>query len=401
MKNIRKKEQKEEFGINQVKFSLRKLDSWIENNGWAGYDPYDIKGTTICQRLTDWNLDIFFKGITELFPMSSRKILHITPEVNAKAMALFGRGYLKLFSCTHNPLYKEKAEFCLNWLFSHYSPNYSGLCWGYPFDWQSIVFIPKNTPSAVVTSQAAHAFLDAYEIFNDEKYLASAISCSNFFLKDLQIDYQDDGTLCFSYTPIDKFHVHNANFWACSVLIRLGSLTQNDNLISIGKKGFQYSINGQNTDGSWYYWGIPDSHNKIIDNYHTGFNLECLGIAKKYLGLSFQWDNQLKKGIIFYYDHLFMKDGTPKLRNDSIYPIDIHSCAQSIITFSILSSFYPEYDDLTIFLTKWAIENMQDKSGFFYFRKYRFRKNMIPYVRWGQAWMLLALSACINNMERK
>ena len=28
----------------EVKESIRKLDAWIEGNGWAGYDPYDIKG---------------------------------------------------------------------------------------------------------------------------------------------------------------------------------------------------------------------------------------------------------------------------------------------------------------------------------------------------------------------
>ena len=27
-----------------IESSLNKLDSWIRNNGWAGYDPYDIKG---------------------------------------------------------------------------------------------------------------------------------------------------------------------------------------------------------------------------------------------------------------------------------------------------------------------------------------------------------------------
>lgn len=27
--------------------SLMRLDSWIERNGWAGHDPYDIKGTKL------------------------------------------------------------------------------------------------------------------------------------------------------------------------------------------------------------------------------------------------------------------------------------------------------------------------------------------------------------------
>ncbi len=31
--------------------SITKLDSWITTNGWAGYDPYDIKGHPWCLKL--------------------------------------------------------------------------------------------------------------------------------------------------------------------------------------------------------------------------------------------------------------------------------------------------------------------------------------------------------------
>ena len=33
--------------ISELENSILKLDKWISNNGWAGYDPYDIKGTKI------------------------------------------------------------------------------------------------------------------------------------------------------------------------------------------------------------------------------------------------------------------------------------------------------------------------------------------------------------------
>jgi hypothetical protein len=35
---------------------------------------------------------------------------------------------------------------------------------------------------------------------------------------------------------------------------------------------------------------------------------------------------------------------------------------------------------------------MQDKEGYFYYQIYPLIINKIPYMRWGQAWMLLALS---------
>jgi len=30
--------------IEKIKESIVLLDRWIEQNGWRGYDPYDIKG---------------------------------------------------------------------------------------------------------------------------------------------------------------------------------------------------------------------------------------------------------------------------------------------------------------------------------------------------------------------
>jgi hypothetical protein len=40
----------------------------------------------------------------------------------------------------------------------------------------------------------------------------------------------------------------------------------------------------------------------------------------------------------------------------------------------------------------WAIANMQDEKGYFYYQKGRWITNKIPYIRWSQAWMFYALS---------
>jgi len=39
----------------EVKESIRKLDAWVEKNGWAGYDPYDIKRHPWLLKLGSWN----------------------------------------------------------------------------------------------------------------------------------------------------------------------------------------------------------------------------------------------------------------------------------------------------------------------------------------------------------
>ena len=383
----------------KIRQSIDLLDSWVERNGWAGYDPYDIKGMKLFLVLQRNRYTKIFGSSLFLnrFPMFFRKIFRVRKDVNAKAMALFARGYLNLYRKLKDKKYLNKAVFCLNWLMENRSRGYSGFCWGYPFNWQSRIFIPKNTPSGVVTSIAAHAFLDAYEILGDKKYLNIAKSCCNFILNDLNIDIIDTNRICFSYTPLDDFHVHNANLWSASVLLRTYTYIKNKKYKKMGIKAINFTVSYQNVDGSWYYWAPPDKLVYGIDNYHTGFVLECLNIGRRVLGDEFKYEKELMKGLEFYVTNLFLDDGTPKIQHNSIYPIDIHSCAQAIITFCELADFKPKYLSMAEKVAKWTIKNMQDKKGYFYYRIYKNRVDRMPYIRWGQAWMLRGLSYLYKN----
>jgi len=380
--------------MTDVKKALDLLDRWIEKNGWAGYDPYDIKGTKLFLLLQKNKYTHYISNLfLERFPMFFRKIFRVKKEINAKGMALFARGYLNLYKKLGDKAYLKKALYCLNWLMENPSRGYSGFCWGYPFDWQSRVFIPKNTPCGVITSIAAHAFIDAYEILGDKKYLEIAKSCCEFILRDLNIDHVSKDKICFSYTPIDNFHVHNANLFSASTLLRTYNYIKNEEYKEKGIKAINFTLSYQNPDGSWYYWAPPDELLYKIDNYHTGFVLECLNICRRVLKDEFEYEEELRKGLKFYKNNLFLDDGTPKMTPKSVYPIDIHSCAQGIITFCELSDFEPRYFDMAEKVAKWTIKYMQDKEGYFYYRIYKNNYvNKMPYIRWGQAWMLRALS---------
>ena len=252
--------------MNKYQESLALFERWIDKNGWAGYDPYDIKGSQIflhTQKIP--GLNYIFSNYIEYFPRFSRFLFHIHPEYNAKAMALFARGYLNLYRFYREEKYLDKAFYCLQWLIENPNQGYSSYCWGYPFDWQSIIFIPKGTPSGVVTSQAAHAFIEAYEISHNKKYLDVAQSCCSFILHDLKKDIIDSESLCFSYTPIDTYHVHNANLWAASVLLRMWSYVPDDNYKETALMAYRYTLNDQNDDGSWVYWGPPNQFNAVIE----------------------------------------------------------------------------------------------------------------------------------------
>ncbi len=380
--------------------ALEKLDSWIRQNGWAGYDPYDIKGQQPFLLFSKSKyLGFASEKMLGRFPMGMRKLFRVKKEINAKAMALMARAYLRMFKNSGDILYKKLAVECLDWLDKNSSPGHSGKCWGYPFDWQSRVFIPKYTPSIVVSSIGAHAFLDAYEILGDKDYLDIARSTCDFIMNDLNRD-EDDNSLCFSYTPADDFHVHNANLFGASVLARVYAITQENALKTLAIKSINFTMSLQNNDGSFYYWAPPDKLFKLVDNYHTGFVLECLNVCRRALGSDFNYNMELKKGLDFYAKKLFTDSGEAVISTENKYPINIHSCAQGIITFIELADFDATNKEISSKVAKWTVKNMQDESGYFYHLiNGKGYVDRMPYIRWGQAWMLLALSYITVNQE--
>jgi hypothetical protein len=47
------------------------------------------------------------------------------------------------------------------------------------------------------------------------------------------------------------------------------------------------------------------------------------------------------------------------------------------------------------------VRHMWDERGYFYYQKHRYWTNRIPYLRWGQAWMLLALATMMDHAQRR
>ena len=214
----------------EVSQAITSLDNWIQRNGWAGYDPYDIKEHPLMLKLPSYKNRNSVTKIAagalliaiDRFPHTTRKLLNVDKRINAKAMGLFASAYLKLHDQFGDETYLVNAMQCIDWLEQNKSQGYSGACWGYPCNWQSLIFIPRNTPSGVVTSICGNAFWDFYKFTNERKYLDFCESICNFLIGDLNIDNVSNDRACFSYTPLDRFHVHNSNLMIAEFLIKVG-----------------------------------------------------------------------------------------------------------------------------------------------------------------------------------
>ncbi len=106
----------------------------------------------------------------------------------------------------------------------------------------------------------------------------------------------------------------------------------------------------------------------------------------------------LKIGLEYYLNTFFEKSGIPRYYSNQKYPIDINNPAQLVLTLEEFGCLQ-EHRKLVEHVLLWTIKNMQDAKGYFYYQKKRYYKIKIPYMRWSQSWMFLALSTYIGNEQ--
>ena len=336
----------------------------------------------------------FFKR----FPYNLRRVFLVEKDYNPKGLALFLSGYCNLYKSDNKNEYLEKITFLADKIISLQSKGYSGSCWGYNFDWQARAFYKsKYTPTVVVTSFATQALLDAFDILNDKKLLEIAASACNFILRDLNRVYDGDGNFAFSYSPHDKNVIFNASFLGAKTLAKVYSYTKEDNLLKEAKRSVAFCCKHQNADGSWTYGVLP--YHQWIDSFHTGYNLESLWEYENFSD-DRTYRHHIEKGLNYYLKVFFTTEGIPKYYNNSTYPIDVHSAAQLIITLCKMAN-ERSHEILINKVLHWAIENIQDEEGFFYYQFGKFLKCKISYMRWSQAWMFYALSYLIRRLGIK
>jgi hypothetical protein len=278
------------------------------------------------------------------------------------------------------------------------SQNTPYWCWGYSFPWQTrTVLVPRGAPNLVCTVFVADALLNAYEGNGEPQYLSMATNAAEYILNELYWT-GDDSTAGLSYPlPSLRTKVHNANFLGAALLCRVHKLSGEKKFLEPALKVARYSAANQQDDGSWDYG--ESSTQRWADNFHTGYNLCALRSISQYARTS-EFESHIHRGFEFYRDNFFREDGAPKYFHNRPYPIDVHSVAQSIITLLTFKDLGKDNVNLAYAVFKWAMSNMWDEQGFFYYQVLPYLTSKISYMRWSQAWMLLALSIFIEEIDQ-
>lgn len=373
--------------------SLNKLIGYCEKEEYKGYDPYDGLNSKLFNSLPVIPKKRFPRlAWIQLFkrlPLNFRPVVGIKKEYNPKGIALFLSGYCNMAKIEGKEKHLERIHFFANKLIEMKTPGYSGACWGYNFPWESKAFYqPRFTPTIVASTFAANALIDAYEITQDKKYLDEGISTKNFILKDLNRTVLDNGNFVFSYSPYDNTSVFNASLLGARLLSRVYSYTKEEELIRDAKKAIAYCCDYQNADGSWYYSTL--SFHQWIDNFHTGFNLEAIIEYRRFSG-DHSFDQHIEKGMKYYLETFFDKEGRSAYYNNSLYPIDIHAPSQLFVTLH-KAGIFKENKELADRVLQWTVKHMQSPQGYFYYQKRKYLTNKISYMRWSQAWIFYGLT---------
>ena len=111
-------------------------------------------------------------------PFNFRNFFLVNKGYNAKGLGLFLSGYSKLYK---NENLRKNIEinsdqlanlikFLGDKLLNQSSLGYSGMCWGYNFDWQARggLYFETGTPTVVATTYAAYGLFDAYEAIGEK-----------------------------------------------------------------------------------------------------------------------------------------------------------------------------------------------------------------------------------------
>jgi uncharacterized protein YyaL (SSP411 family) len=248
----------------------------------------------------------------------------------------------------------------------------------------------------VWTSLIGHAFLDAYDHFGDDRYLEIAISACEHIVKDVKTIEGGEGC-CIAYVPGMDTQVHNASTLSGSILARTYSYTKTDRYRELARRAMQYTAQHQRENGSWYYGEKENMH--WVDNFHTAYVLDCFLHYEKSTGDG-SFHQAMMKGYEYWKETFFCSDGMPRYYDHKTLPIDIQCSSQALDTLAFFNDLDPGNLELAGRVARWTIENMQDPSGYFYYRRYSHGVvNKTPTLHWGQATMMCALSNLYRELN--
>ncbi len=383
---------------NPIPKSVDRLFNWVINNRYLGWDIYDGLNSPLLRDIKNHYLRVIVLQANKYCPINMRPFLKIEKGIDLKGMTLFAQAYASLYTTTGDERYLAEMQNAVEFIKEKsLKEKYGYDCWAshyYPYTGIDGSTLSLETPDIIGTSQAIITLIESYKITKNgvEKEIASSAVdylAEELFIGDAEMHF-------FKYTGSDESPTDitlNASAQAMEAISAFLALEYHSYLQSICEKASHTLLQTQRDDGAWIYSMYRNGSTKRVQlDFHHGYIIDGLLAYLPYSDVQENIHNCIIKASDYYQNVLFGDGGRSYYRYPLPYPIDIHNQAQGIITFSKLSRLDRKYVDVANKIALWTIENMQDSSGYFYYQKWPVITNKIPHMRWGQAWMMLALT---------
>lgn len=405
-----------EIKNNNYKNTAMMLIYEIKKNSYSGIDPSSIKfskNVLSLSRRIEKSAFVSKKQKKMLKNLMHRAIFcsgHLSLRFTKPQKQVYSKGLALLLSGCANDLnnyndyideisrhlLKRRLKNCFMW--SH-DVNYY-----FPGN----ILISSDIPNLVTTSFVANAFYDLYLSSKDNRWLYLFDRTVKDIIKHIPYRSIDNNKICFMYTPITNYHVHNANLLCAELLaksIDLKLLPESIYLPLI-KKSLIYSLDHFDSTSSYPYAG-PPTENYAIDNYHTGYVLRSLSEIQNSIGskiLEFDMEKRIARLLKFYTSNFIDKYVLRSLKNRrTIKIVESHSLAESILIYCNFFSNMPEMDRNSIAsaIDK-SINLLYDGNSHIFFNKALVVGGLPLFidktdmVRWSNSWMFYALTSLEN-----
>jgi hypothetical protein len=364
----------------------------MESRHFEGYEPFDLLNSPYLR--AKWArqlpLAILLIQIGKRFAgLRLRQFLKVPPSLNPKALGLCLSAYCDLARSGCDV--SAEAAWLKSELIRLRSPHESYFCWGYDWDYLSLrgSRLPAFSPNCIASYFCGTAMLEMNEVFGDREALEIAESTAGFMASRLNRSFESADAICFSYTPNDKTLIYNSSALAAAFLARIGKRSGNQEYLSLARKAMVFLVREQLPAGGWYYGRLR--RQRWIDSFHTSYNVCALLDYQQATG-DRTFEEAMLTGHRYYQATFFTRDGVPRYYHNRTFPIDIHACSQAILHFIAFADIDPTALEHAWKTFHWTLKNMAAADGSFYYQRHRLWTNRTSYMRWGQAWMLRALT---------
>jgi hypothetical protein len=394
--------------IKKIEAVVFKLEQFIRNENYKGWDPYDALNSNLINKITSLHPFIQRVAIHLLknSPINLRNLFGIKKDYNPTALSLFIDGYVNLYKIYGDKKYLEKANELKEILYSlSCISDHNEIGWSRNFKYITTKETHDlNKPLTFLNAKLTISLLNIYEITKEKLIIENTKKAIYSILKNGGVFKTKEGTyIGYSADSKPRF-IFNASILTAELIIKYLIYTNQDDEIiydisikELAKKLIDTILEKQLDKGEWYYgYSYDFSLFKNID-FHQGFVADALlGISKYSVYKKEEILTAYNLGIRFMHQHQITDNGTFKWRLPKEFPIDIHNQAQGIISLSRNTNV--SYKVKLHSLINYTINEFFDfEKGYFYYQKNRFYTIKIPFIRWSEGWMFFALTEYIKN----